>query len=104
MGSSARTAEDHAPRSPPPAGAPQAVTISRTLLRDGLNPQAGYLLAASYIEWGEILYGDSITSLRALQRDIDLFINDSDHSAEYDFPWLGYFWAWVVASPRTRPR
>lgn len=49
-----------------------------------INPQAGYLLDAPYGAFGEILYGDSIASLRALPHQIDLFINDSDHSAEYE--------------------
>jgi predicted O-methyltransferase YrrM len=49
-----------------------------------LNPAAGYLLSGKYAETGEILYGDSIESLRALGDPIDLFINDSDHSAEYE--------------------
>ena len=33
---------------------------------------------------GTILYGDSIQSLRALDRQIDVFVNDSDHSDEYE--------------------
>ena len=33
---------------------------------------------------GEILYGDSIESLSNLNENIDLFINDSDHSAVYE--------------------
>jgi len=48
-----------------------------------INPQAGFLLSAPYSSVGEVLYGDSIESLRALN-GIDLFINDSDHSAEYE--------------------
>lgn len=47
-------------------------------------PTAGWLLAAPYSEVGEILYGDSLQSLRAFAENIDLFINDSDHSAEYE--------------------
>ncbi len=50
-----------------------------------INPEAGYLLAGQYRETGEILYGDSIGSLSALTTTIDLFINDSDHSAEYEY-------------------
>jgi hypothetical protein len=34
--------------------------------------------------YGEILYGDSIESLKQFDKVIDLFINDSDHSAEYE--------------------
>lgn len=49
-----------------------------------INPEAGWLLASKYAEVGKILYGDSITSLEALPETVDLFINDSDHSAEYE--------------------
>jgi hypothetical protein len=45
---------------------------------------AGWLLTPPYTAVGEILYGDSIESLRNLDETIDLFINDSDHSAEYE--------------------
>jgi cephalosporin hydroxylase len=48
-----------------------------------VNPEAGFLLAGPYAEVGTILYGDSIEALAKLTR-IDLFINDSDHSAEYE--------------------
>ena len=34
---------------------------------------------------GEVLYGDSISTLEAFSEKIDLFINDSDHSAEYEY-------------------
>lgn len=47
-------------------------------------PTAGWLLTPPYAEMGEILYGDSIESLRKLDESIDIFINDSDHSAEYE--------------------
>ena len=49
-----------------------------------INPHAGWLFQGPYREAGEILYGDSIKSLEQLQTPIDLFINDSDHSAEYE--------------------
>lgn len=49
-----------------------------------INPQAGYLLQGAYQEHGRILYGDSIASLSTLHEKIDVFINDSDHSAEYE--------------------
>lgn len=49
-----------------------------------INPVAGYLLSGKYRKYGEILYGDSITSLKKLDFEIDLFINDSDHSADYE--------------------
>ncbi|MGZ3672624.1 MAG: O-methyltransferase, partial [Bdellovibrionota bacterium] len=49
-----------------------------------INPEAGYLFRAPYSKAGEILYGDSIESLKKLEAQIDFFINDSDHSAEYE--------------------
>jgi len=48
------------------------------------NPSAGELLCGEYATCGRVLYGDSIESLRKLDTIIDLFINDSDHSAEYE--------------------
>jgi Methyltransferase domain len=49
-----------------------------------INPKAGYLLKDQYAQYGKILYGDSIESLAAFGDKIDLFINDSDHSATYE--------------------
>lgn len=49
-----------------------------------INPNAGFLYQGEYSKVGEILYGDSITSLQNFKNDIDLFINDSDHSAVYE--------------------
>lgn len=49
-----------------------------------INKSAGYLLRHPLKKFGEILYGDSITSLRNIDQSIGLFINDSDHSAEYE--------------------
>ncbi|MBK9338162.1 MAG: class I SAM-dependent methyltransferase [Lewinellaceae bacterium] len=50
-----------------------------------INPKAGYLLDGIYKEVGAILYGDSIESLSNLKTPIDLFINDSDHSMDYEY-------------------
>lgn len=50
-----------------------------------INPKAGFLLTKKYSKYGEILFGDSIESLKKLNKKIDLFINDSDHSAEYEY-------------------
>jgi len=49
-----------------------------------LNPKAGYLLSGEYANYGSILYGDSIESLKMFDGMIDLFVNDSDHSADYE--------------------
>ncbi len=48
-----------------------------------INPDAGFLLAEPYNSVGRILYGDSIQSLQSIP-SIDLFVNDSDHSAQYE--------------------
>jgi hypothetical protein len=48
------------------------------------DPNAGFLFTKPYSDFGKIFYGDSIESLKAIQ-DIDLFINDSDHSADYEY-------------------
>jgi Methyltransferase domain len=45
---------------------------------------AGMLFCEPYRSMGEILYGDSIESLAALDVMVDIFINDSDHSADYE--------------------
>jgi hypothetical protein len=72
-----------------------SVTLCAALLRnatDGFpgryfgtdkNPEAGFLLTDPYDKVGEILYGDSLESLHSIPK-IDIFINDSDHSAEYE--------------------
>jgi len=49
-----------------------------------IRPEAGALLTGPYAEVGRILYGDSIASLKTIADPIDLFINDSDHSADYE--------------------
>lgn len=49
-----------------------------------INPKAGYLLSKSYSNFGKVLYGDSIESLNKFEGEIDLFINDSDHSDSYE--------------------
>lgn len=49
-----------------------------------INPHAGILFRGAFATTGDILYGDSIESLRTIDQPIDVFINDSDHSAEYE--------------------
>jgi predicted O-methyltransferase YrrM len=50
-----------------------------------INPNAGAFFQAPYNRFGKIMYGDSIESLKKLTNQIDVFINDSDHSAEYEY-------------------
>jgi len=49
-----------------------------------IDPAAGYLFSGEYKKYGDILYGDSISSLGKLDCTVNLFINDSDHSEEYE--------------------
>lgn len=74
-----------------------ACVIASALIRneqDGINgryfgteirKEAGALYAGIYANYGEIIYGDSIASLKDFDGKIDLFINDSDHSADYEY-------------------
>jgi len=50
-----------------------------------IRPEAGQLFCGKYATVGEILYADSISSLEKLDNKIDLFVNDSDHSGEYEY-------------------
>jgi predicted O-methyltransferase YrrM len=49
-----------------------------------INPDAGWMMKKPYSDYGEIRYGDSIETLLKMPETIDLFINDSDHSASYE--------------------
>lgn len=50
-----------------------------------INPEAGILIRNLYSKKCVVLCGDSIESLRGFSEQmIDLFINDSDHSTEYE--------------------
>jgi hypothetical protein len=66
--------------------------IAAALLRNGrgtlttldVDPDAGYLLAPPYSDPTELVRGDSVAALRALERPVDMFIHDSDHSAAHE--------------------
>ncbi|MER7889390.1 class I SAM-dependent methyltransferase [Micromonospora sp. NPDC094482] len=50
-----------------------------------INPEAGYLARAT--PWSEVVdlvIGDSIASIAALDRPVDLFLHDSDHSRAHE--------------------
>jgi hypothetical protein len=49
-----------------------------------INPQSGELITNQYSQFAQIVIGDSITTLENLENRIDMFINDSDHSSEYE--------------------
>jgi predicted O-methyltransferase YrrM len=48
------------------------------------DPNAGSFFAKHYSSVGRVMYGDSIESLSTINGPIDIFINDSDHSALYE--------------------
>jgi Methyltransferase domain len=50
-----------------------------------IRREAGKLFQGPYTEFGEIVYGDSISTLQAFGNKIDLFVNDSDHSGDYEY-------------------
>jgi hypothetical protein len=47
-------------------------------------PSAGRLLQEPYSAVGQLIVGDSVENLERFDKTIDLFINDSDHSVEYE--------------------
>ncbi|MGW4497910.1 CmcI family methyltransferase [Micromonospora sp. NPDC004336] len=50
-----------------------------------INPEAGYLAkAAPWSEVVDLVIGDSIASIAALDRPVDLFLHDSDHSRAHE--------------------
>lgn len=49
-----------------------------------IDPKAGVLLKGKYLEFGELILGDSIESLERLHDKVDIFINDSNHSEIYE--------------------
>ncbi|MEU8298060.1 class I SAM-dependent methyltransferase [Micromonospora sp. NPDC048909] len=50
-----------------------------------INPEAGYLAhAAPWSQVVDLVIGDSIASIAALDRPVDLFLHDSDHSRAHE--------------------
>ncbi|MFM7069743.1 MAG: class I SAM-dependent methyltransferase [Actinomycetes bacterium] len=73
-----------------------ACILAEALLRNGqegapgryvgtdIDPGAGRLLVGPWATVGTVRIGDSVETLRQLDEPVDLFINDSDHSASYE--------------------
>lgn len=55
-----------------------------TYLGTEIDNNAGELFTNPYSQVGEIRFGDSIYTLNGLSQEIDIFVNDSDHSEEYE--------------------
>lgn len=50
-----------------------------------INPEAGYLVRATpWADVVDLVIGDSIASINALDRPVDLFLHDSDHSRVHE--------------------
>lgn len=49
-----------------------------------IDAQAGVLLNEEFLELGKLLIGDSIASLEGIEDKVDILINDSDHSEQYE--------------------
>ena len=49
-----------------------------------IRPNAGWLIPTHFKSNASVLIGDSLDTLSAFDHQIDIFINDSDHSAEYE--------------------
>ncbi|MGC5020458.1 class I SAM-dependent methyltransferase [Micromonospora sp. DT47] len=50
-----------------------------------INPEAGYLArTAPWSEVVDLVIGDSVASIEALDRPVDLFLHDSDHSRAHE--------------------
>jgi predicted O-methyltransferase YrrM len=67
--------------------------IAAALLRNGsgrvtsldINPEAGYLAKAQpWADVVDLVIGDSIAAIEAMDRPIDLFLHDSDHSSKHE--------------------
>lgn len=50
-----------------------------------INPQAGMLFSEPYSSCGQLVFSDAIAFLREFNSHIDIHINDSDHSEDYEF-------------------
>jgi len=50
-----------------------------------IDLNSGKLISGKYKNFANIIYGDSINTLKNLDKKIDLFINDSDHDNEYEY-------------------
>jgi hypothetical protein len=49
-----------------------------------ITPDAGAFFTEDYKEYGKILYGDSIKTLKNFKYKVNVYINDSDHHFNYE--------------------
>ncbi|MEQ8233901.1 MAG: class I SAM-dependent methyltransferase [Gammaproteobacteria bacterium] len=49
-----------------------------------ISPTAGKLIGGPYADFAEMVHGDSVESLAALDGEVGMFVSDSDHSREYE--------------------
>jgi predicted O-methyltransferase YrrM len=69
-----------------------SLVMAAALLRNGhgrlvtidINPASGYLITGPYGAVVDRVIGDSLMSIAAIDDPIDMFLHDSDHSAEHE--------------------
>jgi Methyltransferase domain len=49
-----------------------------------INPAAGYMISGRYSEVAELRLGDSLDLIPKLDRPVDIFLHDSNHSPEHE--------------------
>ena len=50
-----------------------------------INPEAGYLVRSGpYAAVVDLVYNDSLQAIATMDRPIDVFLHDSDHSSEHE--------------------
>lgn len=49
-----------------------------------INPDAGYLIGGPYADVVDLVLGDSLQSIPNLRTPVDVFLHDSNHSAEHE--------------------
>ncbi len=50
-----------------------------------INPRAGAILSSPWTDVGRLRIGDAIESIGRLDTPVDLYVSDSDHSADYEY-------------------
>jgi len=55
------------------------------LLAIDINAGAGVLVVAPWADYVEIVVGDSLVFLKALETEVDIFLHDSNHAYQHEF-------------------
>jgi predicted O-methyltransferase YrrM len=63
-----------------------------------INPRAGSMLSGVWAGHGALRYGDAIETIGRLDTPVDLYVSDSDHSADYEYR------EYLAMAPHLSPR